>query len=290
MTSELIAVDWGTSRFRAYRLDSAGKVLDRVSAEDGMSTVPAGGFAAVLERHCGAWMKASPDAPVLMAGMVGARNGWAEATYATCPASPKSLAEALLRIDERISIVPGVIAHDETGPDVMRGEETLIFGTDVRNGLVCLPGTHSKWARIEDGIITGFATFMTGETYALYRQHSLLARLAAEPEDLTGFDDGLEAATDERGLLNRLFQARTRVLAGEMSGEKVGPYLSGLLINAEIEGAFKRYGADHLVTLVADGVLAKRYVSALRARGSAIEIFAPERAFLDGLSTLAAAR
>ena len=141
-----------------------------------------------------------------------------------------------------------------------------------------------------DGIITGFATFMTGETYALYRQHSLLARLAAEPEDLTGFDDGLEAATDERGLLNRLFQARTRVLAGEMSGEKVGPYLSGLLINAEIEGAFKRYGADHLVTLVADGVLAKRYVSALRARGSAIEIFAPERAFLDGLSTLAAAR
>jgi 2-dehydro-3-deoxygalactonokinase len=255
-----------------------------------MSTVPAGGFAAVLERHCGAWMKASPDAPVLMAGMVGARNGWAEAAYATCPASPKSLAEAVLNIDERISIVPGVIARDESGPDVMRGEETLIFGTDVRDGLVCLPGTHSKWARVEGGVITGFASFMTGETYALYRHHSLLSRLAAEPEDLTGFDDGLAAASDGTGLLNRLFQARTRVLDGVMPGEKVGPFLSGLLIGAEIEGAFKRYGSEHLVTLVADGVLAHRYVAALRARGSAIEIISPERAFLSGLATIAAAR
>lgn len=290
MTSELIAVDWGTSRFRAYRLDAARKVLDRVSAEDGMSTVPAGGFADVLERHCGAWMQASPDAPVLMAGMVGARNGWQEAAYATCPASPKSLSESMLKVTERVSIVPGVIARDKSGPDVMRGEETLVFGTEVTNGLVCLPGTHSKWARVENGAIVDFATFMTGETYALYRQHSLLSRLAAEPEDLTGFDDGLEAAKDETGLTNRLFQARTRVLAGDMPGENVGPYLSGLLIGAEIEGAFKRYGGNHLVTLVADGVLAQRYVAALRARGSAIEIISPERAFLEGLAAIAAAR
>ncbi len=290
MTSELIAVDWGTSRLRAFRLDRAGKVLERLSADDGMSTVPPGGFANVLERHCGAWMKANPNAPVLMAGMVGARNGWAEAAYASCPASPKSLAESMLRVTDRVSIVPGVIARDKSGADVMRGEETLIFGTGVVDGLVCLPGTHSKWARVEQGAITDFATFMTGETYALYTQHSLLARLAAEPEDLTGFDDGLEAARDETGLTNRLFQARSRVLAGDMPGEKVGPYLSGLLIGAEIEGAFRRYGSSHLVTLVADGVLAQRYVAAFRARGSAIEIISPERAFLEGLATIAAAR
>lgn len=290
MTSELIAVDWGTSRFRAFRLDGAGKVLDRLSAEDGMSTVPAGGFAAVLERHCGTWMKANPEAPVLMAGMVGARNGWAEAPYSTCPASPRSLANAMLKVTERVSIVPGVIARDKSGADVMRGEETLIFGTEVKNGLVCLPGTHSKWARVEDGAITDFATFMTGETYALFRQQSLLSRLASEPEDLTGFDDGLEAAKDGTGLTNRLFQARSRVLGGEMAGVKVGPYLSGLLIGAEIEGAFKRYGSNHVITLVADGVLAQRYVSALRSHGASIEIVSPERAFLEGLATIAAAR
>ncbi|MDQ0396047.1 2-dehydro-3-deoxygalactonokinase [Labrys monachus] len=285
-----IAVDWGTSRFRAFRLDAAGKVIDRVVAEDGMANVPPGGFGDVLQRHCGAWMALDPDAPVLMAGMVGSRNGWAEAAYAPCPASPKSLADAVLAVSERISIVPGVIARGPSGPDVMRGEETLIFGTDVVDGLVCLPGTHSKWARVEGGAITDFASFMTGESYALYRHESLLARLAAEPEDLTGFDEGLEAAQNESGLLNRLFQARARVLDGAMTGEKVGPFLSGLLIGSEIEGAFRRYGGEHRVTLVADGVIAQRYVAALRARGAAIEIFTPERAFLSGLAAIAAAR
>ena len=82
----IIAVDWGTSRMRAYRLDAAGKVLDRASGDDGIASVPAGGFPAVLERHCGAWMRSAPLAPVVMAGMVGSRNGWAEAPYAACPA------------------------------------------------------------------------------------------------------------------------------------------------------------------------------------------------------------
>jgi 2-dehydro-3-deoxygalactonokinase len=290
MGLDIIAVDWGTSRFRAYRLDPTGRVLDRVATDDGMSTVPSGGFGDVLERHCGDWMKVNPSAPVLMAGMVGSRNGWAEAAYAPCPASPKSLAESMLKVTDRISIVPGVISRDASGPDVMRGEEALIFGTEVTNGLVCLPGTHSKWARIEGGAITSFASFMTGESYALYRNESLLSRLATEPEDLAGFDDGLAAAREDIGLLNRLFQARSRVLDGAMAGEKVAPYLSGLLIGAEIEGAFKRYGDDHTVTLVADGVLAQRYVAALRARGGAIEIITPERAFLSGLAAIADAR
>ena len=285
--TSLIAVDWGTSRFRAFQLDGAGTVLGRVSADDGMSTVSAGGFAAVLERHCGAWMNEAPGVPVLMAGMVGSRNGWQEAAYAPCPASPASLAAALLAIDERVSIVPGVIARGEDGADVMRGEETLIFGTGVTDGLVCLPGTHSKWAKVENGVITDFATFMTGESYALYRGQSLLSRLAAEPEELEGFDDGIIAARHVGGLLNRLFQARARVLDGAMSGNRVGPYLSGLLIGSEIAGAFARYGSEHTVTLVADGVLAQRYVAALRTHGTSLEIMTPERTFLDGLSVIA---
>jgi len=284
--TSLIAVDWGTSRFRAFRLAATGEALDRVSADDGMSTVAPGGFGAVLERHCGTWMKEAPAAPVLMAGMVGSRNGWAEAAYAPCPASAESLAAALLAVDDRVSIVPGVIARGADGADVMRGEETLIFGTGVTEGLVCLPGTHSKWAKVENGVIVDFATFMTGESYALYRNESLLGRLAAEPDDLEGFDEGLEASGHAGGLLNRLFQARARVLDGAMSGNRVGPYLSGLLIGAEVAGAFGRYGKGHTVTLVADGVLAQRYVAALRAQGIGLEIMTPERAFLDGLSII----
>ena len=285
--TRLIAVDWGTSRFRAFRVAQGGAVLDRVVAEDGMAAIPAGGFEDVLRRHCGAWMDAAPDAPVLLAGMVGSRNGWAEAAYAPCPASPDSIAPRMLRIGGRASIVPGVIARGPGGADVMRGEETLIFGSGVSEGLVCLPGTHSKWARVEDDAIREFATFMTGESFALFRGQSLLARLATEPEDPRGFDDGLDAAGDPAGLLNRLFQARARVLAGAMDGAMVGPYLSGLLIGEEIRGAFARFGEAGTVTLVADGVLATRYVAALRARAVMIEIVSPERAFLEGLSKLA---
>lgn len=285
----LIAVDWGTTRFRAWQLDRAGTVAGRVSAEDGMATVPPGAFPAMLRHHCGAWMDAAPEAPVLLAGMVGSRNGWAEAPYAPCPASPSSVARALLAVDSRVSIVPGVIARGPDGPDVLRGEETLIFGSGVADGIVCLPGTHSKWAQVAGGAIVDFATFMTGESYALFRTNSLLARLAIEPEDLAAFDEGLEAARQAGGLLNRLFQARTRVLDGAMGGSGVGPYLSGLLIGTEIEGAAGRYPVDGGVTLVAEGVLAARYVSALRARGVPVEIVSPERAFLDGLRALAGA-
>jgi 2-dehydro-3-deoxygalactonokinase len=285
----LIAVDWGTSRLRAYRLDEEGAVVARAVSEDGIATVPAGGFPAVLERVCGRWMREDASLPVVMAGMVGSRNGWAEAAYATCPASPASLAAALLPVTERVSIVPGVIARTPAGPDVMRGEETLVFGTDVGNGLVCLPGTHSKWAKVEDGAIVDFATFMTGEAFGLFRQQSLLSRLAEEPEDLAGYDAGLAASRDPAGLLNRLFQARARVLDGAMGGAAVGPYLSGLLVGSELQGALARYGEATSISLVAEGLVAAHYVAALRSRGITAEIVTPERAFLAGLAVIASA-
>lgn len=286
----LIAVDWGTTRFRAYRLDADGRVLARASGEDGISSVPKGGFPAVLDRHCGTWMAQSPAVPVIMAGMVGSRNGWAEVPYAACPTSPGSVAAAMLTVSERGAIIPGVIARGSHGPDVMRGEETLVFGTQVDEGLVCLPGTHSKWVKVEGGAIVDFATFMTGESYGLFRNQSLIGRLAVEPEDLAGFDDGLAASADEAGLLNRLFQARARVLDGAMDGARVGPFLSGLLVGTEVEGAFRRYGGRDSITLVAEGVIAAHYVAALRQRGVTVEIITPETALVAGVAAVARTR
>lgn len=285
----LIAVDWGTSNFRAFALDASGEVIEHVAAHDGMSTIPAGGFAVVLDKHAGAWMKASPAAPVIMAGMVGSRNGWIEAPYTPCPASPRSVSASMARVTDRVSVVPGVVVRRGSDADVMRGEETLIFGTGVLDGLVCLPGTHSKWAVIEGGSILDFSTFMTGESYALYRNTSLLGRLASEPPDDSAFALGLEAAHDKAGLLNRLFQARARVLDGKMRGDQVGPYLSGLLIGEELEGAFARYGTPKHVTVVADGVLAKNYGAALTANGVEVVTITPEAAFLAGLRAIAGA-
>ena len=292
-----IAVDWGTTRFRAFLVDDGGMIIDRRSGPDGVSSVPAGGFAGVLDRHCAEWLKASPDIPVVMAGMAGSRNGWTEAPYALCPASVADVARSLIKTASQaardVTIVPGLITRDGSGaPDVLRGEETLIFGAGVADGIVVLPGTHSKWARIEAGAITGFTSFMTGEFYDVLMKHSLLGRLATSPADESGFRQGLAAAKSSAGqaLTASAFQARTRVLAGDIAGAAVAPFLSGLLIGSEIQSALQSFGAPKRVILVGDGVLAEAYRTALAASGVETEMRDPGACLLKGLARILAAR
>src|SRR5687768_2699500 len=153
----LIAIDWGTSRFRAYLVDSAGGILQDVASEDGMATVRDGKFADVLLARCGHWLRGYPDLPVLMSGMVGSRNGWKEAPYVPCPARLDDIRRAIQKIEilpARLSgIVPGLIYRETDVADVIRGEETKIIGTGGEDGLIVMPGTHCKWARIEGGQI-----------------------------------------------------------------------------------------------------------------------------------------
>jgi 2-dehydro-3-deoxygalactonokinase len=292
MTSPaLIAIDWGTTRFRAYLLDSAGAVLERVSSEDGIMAVKPGGFPAVLVIRCGMWLARHPDIPVIMAGMVGSRNGWVEASYRTCPATGSDIASAMAEVDignGRIArIVPGLSTRDATGaPDVMRGEETLALGTGIENGTVILPGTHSKWVRIENGTITRFATFMTGEFYATLVSQTILGKLREEPDEATGFAKGLEAAKRPGGLTHQAFAARTSVLLGDMSGHEVAPFLSGLLIGSEVDAGLAMDQSDGDIVLIADGIIVDSYTKALAARGRPCRTIETETCFTAGLARL----
>jgi 2-dehydro-3-deoxygalactonokinase len=285
--AEFIAVDWGTSRLRAYLVDGAGAVVDRVGAEDGMAKVAPGAFAATLARHIAAW---DPGLPVIMAGMVGSRNGWREAPYAACPADVAAILNGALRLDAEagrpVWLLPGLSCRDDGVSDVMRGEETLILGAGLRDGLVILPGTHSKWAALRQGRIVSFRTFMTGEFYGLFREHSILRLLAKEPEAPSGYAKGLAAARREGGLTHLAFSARTGVLAGDLSPEEVLPYLSGLLIGGEIRNAAS---APEPAVLVAEGTIADTYDEALMAQGFAPRLIAPEDAFIAGIGVARAA-
>jgi 2-dehydro-3-deoxygalactonokinase len=180
----VIAVDWGTSGFRAYRLDSQGNILDSRAAAKGILSVPAGRFPEVLEEQVGDWI-AQGEAPIVMSGMVGSRQSWVEAPYVPCPAGFAEIAAALreVRWGERHAwIVPGLSCRDAAGVhDVMRGEEVQVLGgLEADAGRVCLPGTHSKWVVVANKKITGFSTYMTGETYAVLKQHSILGRMMEE--------------------------------------------------------------------------------------------------------------
>src|SRR6185437_8161407 len=171
--------DWGTSALRGARLDEAGKVLEEKSAPLGILNVPNGDFAGVFAAQFSSWMEVG--ARCLISGMAGSRQGWAEAPYVACPAGPDELARHLLWIErDRIALVPGLSDRQGDVPDVMRGEEVQIFGAmrlaGLADGLFVLPGTHSKWATVRGGKVMGFRTFMTGEVYGLFAQHSILAR------------------------------------------------------------------------------------------------------------------
>ena len=289
-----VAVDWGTTRLRAYLIGADGEVLDRaLAAESGIQSIPAGGFPAALDAACSRWFSESPDLPVLMAGMVGSRNGWAEAAYAAPPCDAATLASKLLAVSgagRPVFIIPGVDCPGSDGSyDVMRGEETQAVGVGLSDGLVCLPGTHSKWVEIVDGRINRFATFMTGELYAAMLQ-SFIGRLAGEPEDRAGGDAvAARLAGLPGGLPRTLFQARAQVLGGGLSPGAVRPYLSSLLIEAEVRGARDLFGADRPVHLVAGSPQLEAYSAVLARAGCPFDVYDPETATVAGLVRLAVA-
>jgi 2-dehydro-3-deoxygalactonokinase len=285
----LIGIDWGTTAFRACRIAADGAVLEARSAAAGILKVAPGDFAAVLEREIGPWLKAAPDVPVIASGMITSRQGWREVPYCACPAGSAELAAGLARHASAggrvIHFVPGVSIIGADGvPDVIRGEETQIVG-EARSGraAVVLPGTHSKWAFVEDGRIVWFATFMTGELYGVLKEHSILGRLMAEsaaPDD-AAFARGLAYAQEgPGGLLKRLFSARTLGLFDRLPASGISDYLSGLLIGSEIAEALPCLPGEPTgeITVIGDSVLAERYRQALAATGLGV------RAAADGAS------
>jgi len=278
----LIPVDWGTSTFRAYRLAPDGKILETRSAPKGILAVEAGRFPQVLEEQVGDWLAAG-EAPVVMSGMVGSRQGWAEVPYVQCPAGFDELARNLTRVEwgkRQAWIVPGLSFVDEAGvPDVMRGEEVQILGSLPalpRSACwICLPGTHSKWAQVEEDRIAGFRTHMTGELFSVLKSHSILGRMMQDGAfDDTAFAEGVQRSGEADGLLHHLFGVRTRGLFGELSGSQAPSYLSGLLIGHELRQA----DVSGKIFLLGAPELAAHYSQAARLLGIEIEPLDPQAA------------
>jgi 2-dehydro-3-deoxygalactonokinase len=244
-------------------------------------TVPEGGFPAALRDAVGTWLE-DGERRVLLCGMVGSRQGWVEAPYLPCPAGPAEIAAATIAIPfegAELRLVPGLATTDTEGiPDVMRGEETKLLALAARHpeALVCLPGTHSKWARLEAGRIAGFTTHMTGEAFTALAQHTILARTSAEaPDDATAFAAGLARARQAGGLLHHLFGARTLHLMDRLPATATRSYLSGLLIGHEVAAALAGTGA-RAVHLAGAAGLAALYRAALEAQGVAVTRHDPD--------------
>lgn len=283
-----IAVDWGTTNRRAYRVTDHGRCSEEFEDGEGILSVARGEFgAAVAEIR-----ERLGDRPMLLAGMVGSNRGWIEAPYVACPAGLDELTAALVWAEEgRTAIVPGV-SYNRERSDVMRGEEVQILGA-VASGdipsdcLVCHPGTHNKWIRVADGRIDSFRTVMTGEMFNLLRKHSILSD-AIEAEGMydAPFRDGVREGLSGTALTSELFSVRASVLLGRLQRQDAASFTSGLLIGYDVRAGLRQTSGEPIIVM-GRPELTGLYSTALHEAGVNSEQIDGEGAFIAGACRIA---
>jgi 2-dehydro-3-deoxygalactonokinase len=286
----LIGVDWGGSSLRVFRFDDDGGVLEGRASHRGVATVDGGRFAEALGELIADWTAAG-RARLVMCGMVGSRQGWAEAPYIACPTDLGALASQLLPLETPFGpalIAPGLSIDDGGRLDVMRGEETQFLGAMPNpdwGGIIVHPGTHAKWATFAAGRIIGFRTWMTGELFAVLREHSVLRLLMEDgADDPAAFDLGVSRGMADPAITSLLFTARTEGLFERLAPTALPSYLSGLLIGSEVAGGLSNVAPDADILLVGDARLNRLYGRAFdRAGRSGITVIDGDVAAPRGL-------
>lgn len=292
-----VAIDWGSSRFRAYLVDITGNTLDQVQSDQGIFYCEKGAFENTLWHACKHWLNHKHKIPILMAGMIGSRDGWFETQYLPCPVSIHSLGNSIVQIPDLHShpvyVVPGISLTSSSGlPDVIRGEETQIFGAldqSLQNNLlVCVPGTHSKWVRVKNNQITRFSTFMTGEVFSVIQQCGSISSLLGECDfNKDTFLAGVDVSQNKGGLLHHIFSIRARIVSGQKDMVPDKSYLSGMLIGAEIKSAMELYPGVTDMRIIGTDALVHDYSLAFSALGISVTSTGSEKTIVKGLWKLA---
>ena len=286
-----IAVDWGSSNLRVWALDRRHKILDSFSSNDGMLSLETSDFEPLLLKQISNWVANDVNIPVLCCGMVGAKQGWMEAPYATVPYNLMQETDSVKVIcsDNRLDVrILGGLKQNNPA-DVMRGEETQIRGflSDFADfdGIVCLPGTHTKWVHVSAGEVVSFRTFITGELFALMSDYSVLKHsVNSEGWSDQEFKSAVsESISNPQKIFSHFFNLRADDLLNNVAKPVLRSKLSGYLIGAELAGA-KPYWLGQNVVILAENNLSKTYKAALEDQG----IFAQEvdatKCTLDGLA------
>lgn len=285
----LIAIDWGTTNRRVFVLDSDGQVIDRFTDGAGVLSIRPDEFPAVvaqLNERCG-------DRPKLLAGMIGSNRGWVDVPYLDCPVGLDALVEALVHVEgEDVRIVPGVCDRNEGRADVMRGEEVQLLGALAARLIApdqptCHPGTHAKWLRLDGGTIAAFRTTMTGEMFAMLRNHSLLAGpMTGEVGPGAAFQAGVKVALERRELLADLFSIRARTLLGTLAPEDTSSFCSGLLVGTDVAIGLD-FVSGGAIALIGEPRLTRLYSCALTLAGRKSQQIDGEAAFIAGVKAIA---
>ncbi|MTV39150.1 2-dehydro-3-deoxygalactonokinase [Duganella radicis] len=292
MNKHILGIDWGTSNRRAYLIDQDGACL--AEHEDGQGMLAVGGrehFGASLAGVLAA-MKLPDDVPVIMSGMVGSASGWQEVSYLDASVPLEQLPRHLAAVTDpawagRAHIVPGYVYRNGAAADVMRGEETQLLGAVAqghRDGWLVLPGTHSKWVLLRDGVIQSFATYMTGELFAMLSKGGTLSvMMDGDTANAEGFVTGLNQAARHEPLSNSLFRVRAGVVSRSAPAEQAAATISGLLIGAEFAAA-ARAAEGQGIAVIGSPALAARYAVAAEHFGLSCTVLDPHQVYCTAVS------
>lgn len=295
--AEWIAVDWGTSNLRAWGMGANGDVVFARGSAQGMARLNRDAYAGVLlELLAGEMPATGPAVNVLICGMAGARQGWIEAPYLDVPAHLGELAARTAAPEMPGTrflprILPGVCQRATGSEDVMRGEETQLLGLSSLlpgfAGVVCMPGTHSKWVQINGSRVERFATAMTGELFDVLKAHSVLRHsLSGEldgPGRAAGFAAGLDAAlASPQRLPSLLFKVRAASLLSNRAPDWSAGFLSGVLVGAEV-GSQRQWIGTGETPIIGEQRLAELYATALALVGATPRVIDGTQATLAGL-------
>jgi len=286
----MIVVNWGSSHFRAYRLNPSYDTVDERASSAGAAAIRRSQFRSALLTEVGEWVR-DGETRILMCGMVGSRFGWTEVPYVPLAAGIEEICHGVVSLDLPdldVRIVPGLLGSDVSGiAEVMRGEETEIMGCVefADDGMLVLPGTHTKWVTRCRPKIASFSTYMTGELFSAVRVGTMLAQ-SMVGDDGSGFESGVERAQEPGSLAHHLFGIRSSVLLGDLRPEAAASYLSGLLIGHEVKDQIDPNDQTRGVHLIGEARLCSLYARAIVMCGGSATT-EPDGAALRGLMQIA---
>ena len=277
----LIGIDWGSTNLRVFHLGTDGEILDVRTFPFGITKLANTDFGPTLKTVVA---ELPSNLPIIMCGMIGSAHGWHEVDYLPCPCSIGDLSNNLVDIsglaNRECYLIRGVSGLSEGGfVDVMRGEETQIFGVPP-TVQICLPGTHCKWVSFANGEIISFSTHLTGELFGLLSSSGLLSKcIQPSPFDSDSFEEGCQLALQGGNLLHQLFSVRSRFVSGSLTSVQTGSYLSGVLIGSELS----TQSLSSVVTVVGTSSLAQKYALGLSMLGVESTCYSGETACANGL-------
>ena len=282
-------IDWGTSNFRAVLLDNNFVEIDFIETDVGILSLEKDEFYPYFKKILNKWL--NKKVKFYISGMAGSIDGWQETKYLLCPIKLEELSQNLVRlknIEEDICIVTGIKSVKDDCIELMRGEEIQVFGAmqkmEIKDGIFILPGTHSKWVKVERERVVDFKTNMSGEVFDLMSSVSILSKsIKSKKINMRAFKKGLKLSLSEYGVLNQMFQVRTQ--ADKVGKEGAYSFLSAVIIGSEIR-YMSRVFESKKITLIGTAVLNNLYKSALLKYGFCVKTIDAKVATKYGMMAL----